>query len=250
MSTTVDCNGFTPQAWSNGARPAWSFPVLEVLMNSLAPIEEIWARLPDPTAIAELGDRELTLGVATISCRAFELLHELITSLGVEHMIARHPPSLTAAAKQTLLDAGGSGVKRLVNKTVTVRLGTTHLLCTGAGDFTLNRCHLTTIAGELRLSKKVTKACRINPPDYSPESELGLLTGMVSPFFAPSRCRPRLQAVVLLGAAKTGVAEEQMVAISLSPFESLIVSRADFHTLAQLYSQRAYPDVEWATIDC
>jgi hypothetical protein len=72
----------------------------------------------------------------------------------------------------------------------------------------------------------------------------------VSPFFAPSRCRPRLQAVVLLGAAKTGVAEEQMVAISLSPFESLIVSRADFHTLAQLYSQRAYPDVEWATIDC
>jgi hypothetical protein len=250
MSTTIDCSGLTAEAWSNGARPSWSFPVLEVLLKSLAPIEEIWARLPDTDAIAELQDRELVLGVATMSCRAFDLLHELVTDLGIENVIARHAPSVTAAAKQSLLDAGWHGVKLLVNKTVTVRLGTVHLLCTGAGDFTLNHCQLATIGKELRLSRKAVKACRINPPDYSPEYELGLLTGMVSPFLAPSVSRTRLQAVALLSAAEIGPAERHMVAISLCPFESLIVPQADFDALAKLYCQRAYPDVAWATIDC
>jgi hypothetical protein len=138
----------------------------------------------------------------------------------------------------------------LVNKTVTVRLGATHILCTGVGDFTLNRSLLSQVADELRLSKRMIKACRINPPDYSPEYELGLLTGMVSPFFAPPEQPRRLQALVLLEATEIGPAEAQLVAISLSPFESLVVPRVDFGVLTRLYVQRAHPDLQWTKIDC
>lgn len=161
----------------------------------------------------------------------------------------RHLASVTAAAKQTVLNTGLDGVGLLVNKTVTVRLGTTHVLCTGVGDFTLNRSLLSQVTDELHLSKRAIKACRINPPDYSPEYELGLLTGMVSPFFAPTARPERLRALVLFEATDIGPAEAQLVTISLSPFESLVVPRVDFGVLAQLYVQRAHPDLQCAKVD-
>src|SRR5437660_251648 len=105
MQTTIERGGLSPAAWSHAVKPAWSYPMLEVLMKSLTPIEETWAGLPDGEAIAQLERREDLLGVATVSCRAFELLYEVITDFGIANMIRRHPPSVTAAAKQALLDS-------------------------------------------------------------------------------------------------------------------------------------------------
>lgn len=250
MNTTVDCTTLAPDAWSNGTKPSWDFATIETLVNSLAPIKDIWSALPDIDAITELRQREKLLGVATLSCDTLVLLHEIINNLGTYAVIRRHLPSVTAAAKQTVLNAGLDGVGLLVNKTLTVRLGTTHVLCTGMGDFTLNRFLLSQVANELRLSRRIIKACRINPPDYSPEYELGLLTGIVSPFFAPPTQPSRLRALVLFDSADIDPAEAELVAISLSPFESLVVPRVDFGVLTQLYVERAHPDLQWTKIEC
>jgi hypothetical protein len=206
--------------------------------------------LPDPEAVALLQKRQQLLGVATLSWRSFSLLHEIISTVGVPNVIRRHSPSLRAAEKQALLDDLLDNERVLVNKTLTVRLGTMHLLCTGVGDFTLNRGLLSAVANELRLPKRIAKDCHINPADYSPEYELGLLTGMVSPFLSPSLSAHRLQAITLLTETEVGYEQrEQTVAVSLSPFESLLVPLAQFRMLAQMYARRAYPALRWLEID-
>jgi hypothetical protein len=250
MPTIINGNGLNSEHWSKGAKPPWSFPMIEELVNSLAPLGDVWADLPHIEAVTHLRLREQLLGVATLSCRACELLHEIITDLGIYNMIERHSPSVSAAAKQTVLDCGLSGPRQLVNKSVTVRLGTLHLLGSGAGDFRMNRTLIYEIANQLCLTRRDIKACRINPADYSPEYELGLLEGMVSPFFSPAPSGRRLAAVILLEAAELALEKEQMVAILVSPFESLVLPLVDFSTVARLYAQRAYPDIFWTEIDC
>jgi hypothetical protein len=222
--------------------------LIEGSLAATAPIADVWARLPDAEAIAELRQRSHLLGISTISCESLILMHQILSTLGAPHMIRRHAPSMSAAAKQAVLDAELNGVPVLVNKTVTVRLGAAHLLCTGVGDFTINRHVLAKVASVLGLPKKTAKACRINPPDYSPEHELGLLTGMVSPFVSPSISGRRLHAVVRLGSTEVAHGDKPMVAISLSPFESLLVPLAEFGRLARLYAVTAYPDIEWVEI--
>ena len=95
-----------------------------------------------------------------------------------------------------------------------------------------------------------TQTPHINPAEYSPEEDLGLLTGMVSPFWAPGRSTHRLHAFILL-TEPTGDGEQPapLVAISLSPWESLLVPRAQFRVLVQRYAQRAYPTLRWLEID-
>ncbi|KZS82987.1 hypothetical protein B4U45_17660 [Mycobacterium persicum] len=228
--------------------PSWSFTTIERSIATLPPIEEVWATLPDTVATAQLKRRENLLGVATLSCPAIELLHLLISSLGIFHTIIRHPPSVKASTKQTLIAGGLDGSVLLVNKTMTVRLDNQHFLFTGAGDFTINRRLLHRVAAELGLAKRAVKDCRINPADYCPESELGLLKGIVSPFFSPSVAQPTLQGVVLIAPAEVDRAQAHMVAISLSPFESLVVRLADLPALVQHYAARAYPDLKRTTL--
>jgi hypothetical protein len=232
------------------ALPSWSFATIEGLMKSLPRIEDVWAGLPNSAAMAQLKQRERLLAAATLSASAFELLHEITCDLGISTVIIRHPPSVKAITKQTLLAAGLGGADLMVNKTTTVRLGTEHFLCTGAGDFVINRDLLRQVADELSLPRRVVKTCRINPPGYPAESELGLLAGMVSPFISPSMSRNQLRAVVLFAAAELNRTQGQMVAISLSPFESLVVRLADFSALTRHYAKRAYPDLHWTEICC
>lgn len=228
--------------------PTWSHLTVERLIKTLPPIEDIWAALPDPAAIGQLKQRENLLGVATLSWRSFELIHEIVSHLGAYNAIVRHPPSVKACTKQALLNGLLSSAALLVNKTVTVRLHTQHFLLTGVGDFTINRHLLHQVAEKFQLPRRVAKACRINPTDYSPESELGLQAGIVSPFISPSVSRNRLRGIVLFIAMEIDPMEERMIAISLSPFESLVVRLADFHALAHLYARRAYPDLHWTKI--
>jgi len=230
------------------ASPPPAFTAVDRLIKTLPPIESIWAALPNMAAIAELKQRERLLGVATLSGSAFELMHQIIGDLNIYHVIIRHPPSVKAGAKQDLIAGRLNGTTLLVNKTVTVRLGTAQFLLTGAGDFTVSRQLLRQIADRWRLPRRTVKACRINPVDYSPESELGLLTGMVSPFVAPSLSLEKLRGVALFATPDVDAAADQMVAISLSPFESLVVRLVDFEALAYLYARRAYPNLPWTKI--
>lgn len=230
------------------ALPPRSFTTIERCIATLPPIEEVWATLPDAAATAQLKRRENLLDVATLSCKAIELLHGIIFSLGIYHAIIRHPPSVKASTKQTLIAGGLDGTVLLVNKTMTVRLDNQHFLFTGAGDFTINRRLLHRVAAELGLAKRAVKDCRINPADYCPESELGLLKGMVSAFISPAIPRPTLQGVVLIVPTEVDRAEGHMVAISLSPFESLVVRLADLPVLVQHYAARAYPDLNRTTL--
>lgn len=227
------------------ASPPRSFTAVERLIKTLPPIESIWAALPNMAAVAELKQRERLLGVASLSGCAFESLHQIISDLNVYHVIIRHPPSVKAGAKQDLIAGRLNGATLLVNKTVTVRLERAHFLLTGAGDYTVSRQLLRQIADRWHLPRRTVKACRINPVDYSPESELGLLTGMVSPFVAPSLSLEKLRGVVLLATPHIDAAADQMVAISLSPFESLVVRLVDFEALAFLYARRTYPHLPW-----
>jgi hypothetical protein len=247
---TITRRMLNARAWLNDIKPVWTFAMIGDLLGTLPPIEDLWASLPAPEAVALLQKREQLLGVATLSWRSISLLHEIISAVGVPHVIWRRSPSIRAADKQAVLDALLVNARMWVNKTVTIRLGTMHLLCTGVGDFTLNRSLLAAVANELRLPKRTVKDCHINPADYSPESELGLLTGMVSLFLSPGISVHRLHAAILLTETAVGCAQrDQMVAVSLSPFESLLVPLAHFHILTQMYAQRAYPALRWLTID-
>ena len=249
-STTINWSMRNARPWLSDSTPTWSFRMIEDLLDVLLPIEELWENLPDSEAVAQLQQREQLLGVATLSWQSFSLLHEIISAVGVPNVIWRHASSLRAADKQAVLDAQWGDARVLVNKTLTIRLGTMHLLCTGVGNFTVHRNLLATLAHALRLPKRLVKDCQINPADFAPESELGLLTGMVSPVLSPGMPAYRLQAVTLLTETEIGCEQqEQMVAISLSPVESLLVPLAQFRLLAHLYARRAYPALQWLEID-
>jgi hypothetical protein len=249
-STTITRSMPHASAWMNGTKPTWSFAMIEELLGALPPLEDIWASLPDPAALALLQKREQWLGVATLSCRSLSLLHELIGAIGVSTVIWRHTPSLQASEKQAILDARWGHQRVLVNKTLTIRLGTTHLLCTGGGDFTLHRRLLSAIATALHLPRRIVKDCHINPADYAPEYALGLLTGMVSPFMSPGISVHRLQAVIHLTETAGGCEPRgPMVAVSLSPCESLLLPLTHFRILTQMYARRAYPTLRYLEID-
>jgi hypothetical protein len=249
-STTITRSMLHTSAWMNGRKPAWSFAMIEELLGALPPLEDIWASLPDPAALALLQKREQLVGVATLSCRSLSLLHELIGAIGIPTVIWRHAPSLRASEKQAILDAGWGHWRVLVNKTLTIRLGTTHLLCTGVGDFTLHRSLFSAIATALHLPRRIVKDCHINPADYAPEYALGLLTGMVSPFISPAISAHRLQAVIhLTETAGECEPREPMVAVSLSPCESLLLPLTQFRVLTQMYARRAYPTLQYLEID-
>lgn len=247
--TTMTRSVPNASAWLNDPKPAWSFAMIEALLDVLPPIEDLWASLPDRDAVALLQQREQLLGVATLSWRSVRLLHEIISAIGIPNAIWRHAPSLRAVEKQAVLDTLQGNKRVLVNKTVTIRLGTMHLLCTGVGDFTLHRSLLSAVAHALGLPKKLLKDCQINPADYVPEYELGFLTGMVSPFLSPGMSTRRLQAVILLTeTAGGGEQRDEWVTVSLSPFESLLLPRTRFRVLTQLYARRAYPTLRWQEI--
>jgi hypothetical protein len=248
--TTITRSMLHTSAWLNSTTPPWSFALIEDLLGALPHVEELWANLPAPEAIALLQQREQVLGVATLSCRSLSLLHELIGAMGVPNVIWRHAPSLRASQKQAVLDARWGYQRVLVNKTLTIRLGAMHLLCTGVGDFTLHRSLLSAVATALHLPKRIVKDCHINPSDYSPEYELGLLTGMVSPFISPGMSAHRLQAVIFLTATAGGwEPREHMMAVSLSPCESLLLPLTQFQALTQMYARRAYPKLRYLEID-
>lgn len=147
-----------------------------------------------------------------------------------------------------------------VLKTVTVRLGGgargqqqaegagTHgppaggdlILWSTVGDAQIERSHLRHVGEALGLSRRAVRSSVINPEEVDPEEAYGMYPGMVSPFLP--RGRPaHLRALVMVWPAD--LQQTKTLAISLSPFESLLLRMplAEFRLLLHLYLKRAAP---------
>src|SRR5205823_11625334 len=109
-----------------------------------------------------------------------------------------------------------------VQKTVSLLLGGRLILVTWIGDRLLERAEQFAIAAHLGLSRRAAHQATLNPPGCIAEQAFGLLRGMVSPFL-PAGFGTDLHAVVQLSWPQEWESEGNSVAVSLSPFESLLI---------------------------
>jgi hypothetical protein len=199
------------------------------LEGCYAAVEDVLAlspgiRLPPGPIVPAAGDRarlcgrERILGPATIAADAMGLMLRLAraTAGSLQAAVVHHPPSFSAAAKQAAL---GPGI--LTHKTITARIGPHLVLCTGVGDFAVDRPTMRELGARLNLSQAERRRITLNPSDVIPELAFGLLRGIVSPFIATAEQSGVAALVVLLPA---GEIRDRLVAIPLSPCESLVVT--------------------------
>ncbi len=240
--------------------PTMNLQFLEEILYDLPPLEGVflhWHTHGETATTAGivslLARRKQLLGSTTLSGASIQLLYECavdsLRSLPGEEphspwlsrplhaRILRHRSSLSAAGTQVLLPPGV-----LVQKTVSVTLAGTLMLCSGVGLQRLTRQHLRTIAATLALRGRAVKQCTINPFTYNPVETFGMQPGMVSPFLHP--CRPAgLTALVLLPWPQQCEVQGREVAISLSLWESLALPLSCLRHLVLSYARRAYPAV-------
>jgi len=196
-----------------------------------------------PTLTEALEARDHALGMATLPSQTLLKLLSLYqqhVSRDLAASVLWHRPSLSAREKTTILPG------YLIQKTLTLQLGGDLVMVSGVGDFKVDRPLIQQIIRALDLKKRVQKLVHINPREYPSESLYGILTGMVSPFLEPARSTT-VQAVVFLKHLEIGGDWDKLVAISVSPFESLLVPIASFHTLLYAYAGATYLD-RWREI--
>ncbi len=239
----------------------------EQRLNHLPPLEELFLHWyldsgnregSSATVHASLLQREQELGPMTLSAASLQLLYKKATrclaqyaathqqnawkSRPLHDRIIRHAASLTALQKQAYMPTGV-----VVQKTVTVMLGETCILCTGAGTYQLARGQLRHIARTLALSSNAASYAIINPASVNPVERYGMQPGMVSSFLPPGRTTG-LAAIVLLPLPSACIEQEnheptQEVAISLSLWESLLLPLHCFHPLVADYCSHACPTI-------
>ena len=206
-------------------------------------IEEVFARLDEPRWIEEFKARQRLLKEGTLSGETVRRLCELARSMGVNDLPARaftHPPSFSAHAKQHILPEA-----TLVQKTISIKIASQYVLCTGVGDWSVSRALKKSIMQALDLPAKSIRDFALNPPSFDPIAELGMWPGMVSPFVAKSPLSVR--AIVMLAPGEE--ANAQQLAISLSLYESLLLPAKHITKLIQLFlgdQQPALPLIELA----
>ena len=199
--------------------------------------------------------RKQFLGPTTLSGASIQLLYECATdslrrlnlpmrdlhsswdSRPLHARLIRHGPTLSAADTQALLPPGV-----LVQKTISMTLADTLLLCTGAGSQRVTRQQLRTLSAALALPRRAIKQCRVNALTSNPVEIFAMQPGMVSPFLHPAR-ESTFGALVLLPWPKRWEAQEREVAISLSLWESLALPLGCLRPLIRSYAMRAYPGV-------
>ncbi len=189
--------------------------------------------------IRSLTARETALGSATMTNESLLLLHTLLQQdiADISSHIVWHDATRSAFETQAVLP-----MDAVVLKSVSVQLRDSLVLCSGIGDFQLQRHHLRTLAEHLHLPRRVVKHCTINPGYLDPQCVYGMSEGMVSPFF-PRHRTTELTAIALMYGDLTAVSKYTSVAISLSRYESLLVPLALFPTLLRRYMSTTYPHV-------
>ncbi|MFL5667652.1 MAG: hypothetical protein ACJ8BW_40845 [Ktedonobacteraceae bacterium] len=200
-----------------------------------------------------LARRKQLLGSTTLPGTSIQLLYECATdclrnlpiqdphsswdSRPLHARLLRHGSSMSADSTQALLPPGV-----LVQKTVSITLADTLLLCTSLGPQLLTRRQLRGIATALALPTCTVRRCTINPATCNPVEMFAMEPGMISPFLQPAR-DTGLTALVILPWPKRWEAQEREVAISLSLWESLVLPLRCLRQLLRIYAKRAYPAV-------
>ncbi len=233
---------------------------LEEILYDLPPLEGVllhWhmygAAALTPGIVSLFSRREQLLGPATLPGASIQLLatcaseslhrlprDELSTSWETRPLharLVRHCPTQSAVETQALMPPWV-----LVQKTVTLALGESLVLCTGAGAQLLSRQERYAIAQALGLPHRTSRHTTINPEIRDSVEVFGMLPGMVSPFLRPSRAT-KLTALVLLPWPRRWEAQAHEVAISLSLWESLVLPLGCLRQLLRLYAERTYPAV-------
>src|SRR5579863_1522169 len=218
--------------------PVTNLSMLEEILYDLPPLEGVllyWhthgAKTLTPGLLSLFSRREQLLGPATLPGASIQLLatcaseslrrlprDELSTAWETRPLharLVRHRPTQSAVETQARLSPGV-----LVQKTVTLALGDSLVLCTGAGTQRLSRQERYAIAQVLRLPHRTGRHATIYPESCDSVAIFGMLPGMVSPFLRPSRAT-KLTALVLLPWPRQKLAQAREVAISLSLWESL-----------------------------
>ncbi len=197
-------------------------------------------QLLGPTTLSG-GSIQLLYDCANDSLRHLSLpgqqLHSPWDSRPLHARLLRHGPSLSAAETQALFPPGV-----LVQKTVSMTLADTLLLCTGAGPRRVTRQQLRALSAALELPRRTVKQCSINALTCNPVETFAMQPGMVSPFLHPSH-HTALDALVLLPWPERWEAQEREVAISLSLWESLVLPLTCLRQVIRSYAMRAYPGV-------
>ncbi len=250
-------------------RPLTAFPstmanlqILEEVLYDLPPLEGVflhWHTYGVTATTAGIRSlfarRKQLLGPTTLSGASIQLLYEcaidslrrLNLTMQVLHSswdcrplharLIRHGPSLSAAETQALLPPGV-----LVQKTISMTLADTLLLCTGAGSQRVTRQQQRTLSAALALPKRAIKQCTVNALSSNPVEIFAMQPGMVSPFLHPTH-DSAFDALVLLPWSRRWEAREQEVAISLSLWESLALPLGCLRPLIRSYAMQAYPGV-------
>jgi hypothetical protein len=242
--------------------PFQNLRLLEEVLYDLPPLEGVFLHWHTHGVTATtagisslLARRKQLLGPTTLSGASIQLLYECATDI-LRHLhlpvrdqrnswgsrllharLLRHWPTLSAAETQALLPPGV-----LVQKTVSLSLANTLVLCTGAGSQRVNRQQLRALSAALALPRQAVKHCTVNALAANPVEIFAMQPGMVSPFLHPTHDNT-LGALVLLPWPKRWEAQEREVAISLSLWESLALPLCCLRPLIRSYARRAYPDV-------
>jgi len=234
--------------------------LLEEVLYDLLPLEGVFLHwhthgvtATTSGMISLLARRKQLLGPTTLSGASIQLLYECATDIlhrqivqephspwdsrPLHARLLRHGPSLSAAETQALLPPGV-----LVQKTVSMKLADTLLLCTGVGPQRVTRQQLRAIAAALALPRRAVKQCTVNSLTSNPIETFAMQPGMVSPFLHPS-LHTGLGALVLLPWPEWWEAQGREVAISLSLWESLVLPLRCLRQLIRNYARRAYPGV-------
>ena len=180
--------------------------LLEEILYDLPPLEGVFLHWHTHGVTATtagmsslLARRKQLLGPATLSGASIQLLYECATdSLRRLHLplqdlhrswdsrplharLLRHGPTLSAAETQALLPPGV-----LVQKTVSITLSGTLLLCTGAVSQRVNRQQLRTLSAAFALPRRAAKQYTANGLTANPVEIFAMQPGMVSPFLHPT----------------------------------------------------------------
>lgn len=218
-----------------------NFTLISKLFKSTPSISNLFEETEkDITIYQTLLKREKKLSAATMSAEGVKLLLEILKQEGINDFDGRiiyHNASISAEEKQALLP------NAIIQKTITIVIENKFVLCSGLGNFKVRSRLLKKLAKQLDLPR--CNHSYINPAAFVPEVELGLLRGMVSTFFSPNRIT-RLNLVALLRPLENSPKE---VAISLSPFESLLIPTNIFPSVVKKYAKCAYPYIPFVELD-
>lgn len=203
---------------------------------SLQAALEAWQGSGDNSALVT---RALFFECAQIPISALTLLHDECKSNHLPFAVVTHKPSFSAGEKAEILiseqvqitrQTGSSGpvlpLKTLTFKTKS-EAGPEYFLLTRVGNFQITSETEDQLAETIGISRKAVKKGTINPKEFDTASSLGLIPGIVSPFFEPHHVLwqlavlcPRISEVIYLDSSHP---PETLVGIAATPIDTLVM---------------------------